>query len=142
MIPKIISPENISKERLMAVLEREDGIADIVFDDDEFLKVSFKINSILYHIRLDETKNVITFFKLFELKSETDPLDALALANELNGRVQMSRAIFFADVNALCFCSDLSLVGGIEITNFLFVFGTFRELAGWVQEHDTKQIVA
>jgi hypothetical protein len=142
MIPKIISPENISKERLMAVLEREDGITDITFDNDEFLKVNFKIDNILYHIRVEETKNVITFYKLFELKDETDPIDALVLANEINGKVSMARAIFIQDGNLLCFCSDLSLVGGVEITNFLFVFGTFRELAGWVREHDTKNIVA
>lgn len=141
MIPKIFSPENISKERLEAVLEREDGISEITFDSGEYLKVNFKIDGVLYSIRLDDTKNVITFFRLFGLKDGVNPVDALVLANELNGRVSMGRVIFIQEQNLLCFCSDLSLVGGIELTNFLFAFGTFRELTGWVKEYDAEGIV-
>ena len=141
MIPKIFSPENISKERLEAVLEREDGISEITFDSEEYLKVNFKIDGVLYGIRLDDTKNVITFYRLFGLKDGVNPIDALVLANELNGRVSMGRVIFIREQNLLCFCSDLSLVGGIELSNFLFTFGTFRELTGWVREHDTEGIV-
>ena len=141
MIPKIISPENVSKETLKALLEKEDGITDIEFNSDEFLKVNFKIGGVLYGIRLDDTKNVITFFRLFGLKDGVNPVDSLVLANELNGRVSMGRVIVIQEQNLLCFCSDLSLVGGIELTNFLFTFGTFRELTGWVKEYDAEGIV-
>jgi Putative bacterial sensory transduction regulator len=141
MILKTINPENISKETLGALLEKEDGISEIAFDDDEYLKVNFQIDGISYGIRLDDTKNVMTFYRLFGLKEGTDAVDAIILANELNNRISMGRVVFIRDANLLCFCSDLSLIGGIDLTNFLFVFGTFRELTGWVNEFDKEGIV-
>lgn len=141
MIPKIFSQENISKETLKAVLEREDGVSDITFDSDEFLKAHLRINGVLYHIQVDEAKIVIRFFTLFKLKDGINPVDALVLANAVNERVDIAHAVFLRDENLLLFLSCLPLTGGVELTNFLFTFGTFRELSSWVKEFDSEGIV-
>jgi len=111
---EILTPENISKDKLKAAFDA--AMMDAIFDTDGDLKVKDEVTCFAF---LSDAKDGIKLATSFGIKEGTPELQRLQLANAINSEYRIVRARVNPKGDALKFEYEILLSGGITAKNFI-----------------------
>jgi hypothetical protein len=119
MTDELITPDNVSLELLMSILD--EVYMEPKVDDDGDLYVT---ENITCHFLLSEKKDIIQLYGSFLCKPETSMEQRLECVNKVNSTYVLVSSS--ADnKNHLLFAHDIFIAGGITKKNFILVTRKF-----------------
>jgi hypothetical protein len=108
-----ITPDNVSKEQLLEILEA--AMMDVELDSDGDIKVKDAVNCFIF---VSQNKTTIQLFSQFGWSPDASKQQCYEYVNELNRKYFLVKATV-RDNNGLGFEYDVSLRGGVSPRNFV-----------------------
>lgn len=120
MTEELITPENLSKELLKAVLDA--ALMDTTYDKDGDLVVEDRVNC--YVLVSQQRKDRVRLMALFRFKSEASEIERLQSVNRINDEYIIVRAVVGKN-DTLRFTWDIPIAGGITKKAFAIAVKRF-----------------
>lgn len=120
MTEELITPENLTKERLKAVLDA--AFMETSYDNDGDLRVHDRIKCLV--LPNLERKDRIQLVALFGFKPQSTELERLQAVNRINTEYIIVRAVARGN-DILCFTWDLPVAGGLTPRAFVLAVKRF-----------------
>ncbi len=120
MTEELITPENLSKERLKSVLDA--AFMETSYDQDGDLRVHDRVKCLV--LPNQERKDRIQLVALFGFKPESTELERLQAVNRINAEYIIVRAVVGKN-DILSFTWDLPVAGGLTPKAFVLAVKRF-----------------
>jgi hypothetical protein len=120
MTEELITPENLTKERLKGILDA--AFMETSYDSDGDLRVHDRVKCLV--LPNEERKDRIQLVALFGFKPGSGELERLQAVNRINTEYIIVRAIARGN-DILCFTWDLPVAGGLTPKAFVLAVKRF-----------------